>query len=160
MTTTLDPALERRPRVREQVARSAPWSLEGEPDLALVDTTWGTIQPLVLADGVRTVGELELIDLVREGAALIDTRVLDSRWGVTLPGAISIPHTEIVERQADLPTDGVAILFCNGPQCGQTPEGVHALLAVGHAPDRIAYYRGGMHDWITLALPVEPIVEA
>jgi rhodanese-related sulfurtransferase len=67
-----------------------------------VDTTCGELQPLQCAPGVVTVGELEVIELLRNGAALVDTRVPDSRRGVTLPGAISIPHDEIMHRRSEL----------------------------------------------------------
>ena len=51
--------LERLPR-REQVCK-VPKALDGEEGLVLVDATWGTIQPMTLALGVHTIGELELI---------------------------------------------------------------------------------------------------
>lgn len=47
------------------------------------------------------------------------------------------------------------MLFCNGPQCGATPEALRALLEHGYPADRLRYYRGGVHDWMTLGLPVE-----
>jgi rhodanese-related sulfurtransferase len=45
------------------------------------------------------------------------------------------------------------ILFCNGPQCPQSPRAIRALIEAGFPPDKILYYRGGMHDWMTLGLP-------
>ena len=50
----------------------------------------------------------------------------------------------------------MTILFCNGPQCAATPDAVEALLAAGYPAGALAYYRGGLHDWQTLGLPVEP----
>jgi rhodanese-related sulfurtransferase len=46
-----------------------------------------------------------------------------------------------------------AVFFCNGPLCSATPAMVRALLGAGHPATAILYYRGGMHDWITLGLP-------
>ena len=46
------------------------------------------------------------------------------------------------------------IFFCNGPQCGQSPTAIRALLAAGYPADKMLYYRGGLHDWLTLGLPV------
>jgi hypothetical protein len=57
--------LERLPR-REQTCR-LPKALDGEEGLVLVDATWGTIQPMMLAPGVQTIGELELIEHLRAG---------------------------------------------------------------------------------------------
>lgn len=47
------------------------------------------------------------------------------------------------------------IFFCNGPQCPQSPTAIRKLLSAGYPPEKILYYRGGMHDWITLGLPVD-----
>ena len=51
------PRLARRARP-ERVPRA----VEGEPGIFAVDATWGVIQPISLAPGVRTVGELEVIE--------------------------------------------------------------------------------------------------
>ena len=50
----------------------------------------------------------------------------------------------------------VSILFCNGPQCPQSPDALRQLVEAGYPADRLAYYRGGLHDWVTLALPTQP----
>ena len=39
-----------------------PRPFPGEAGLVVVDATWGTVNPIELAPGVRTVGELELIE--------------------------------------------------------------------------------------------------
>lgn len=123
------------------------------PDRVIVDTTWGTLQPVIVADGVRTVGELEVIEHLEAGHPVIDSRSADQHQALTLPGAASLPHTETVERRHELDPDMPSILFCNGPQCGQSPAAIRALLAAGHRPELIWYYRGGLHDWMTLGLP-------
>ena len=124
----------------------------GERDLVVVDTTWGEVQPLQPVSGVVTVGELELIALLEEGAMLVDSRVPDSRSGVTLPGAVHVPHDEITDRLEEL-TSEVVVLFCNGPQCPQTPDALRSLVAAGVDSRRLRYYRGGLHDWMTLGFP-------
>jgi rhodanese-related sulfurtransferase len=96
-------------------------------------------------------------ELVRDGAQLVDTRVPDSRSGVSLPGAVNVPHDQVVARRDEFDTNRVHILFCNGPQCPQTPDALGSLSDVGYPVDRLAYYRGGMHDWITLAMPTESV---
>jgi rhodanese-related sulfurtransferase len=143
-------------RTRGQDPRSVPWPLEGEADLVAVDTTWGELQRLQAAPGVRTVGELELVDLVDQGAVLVDCRTRGSFGGRTLPGSVLLPHDEIVERRDELDPDGLSILFCNGPQCPQSPDAIHRLLTAGYPAEALAYYRGGLHDWVTMALPTEP----
>ncbi len=128
-----------------------------ETDEVTVETTWGTVQPLQPVPGIRTLGELEVTELVRGGAQLVDTRVPDSRSGVSLPGAVNIPHDQVLLRRDELDTGRVHILFCNGPQCPQTPDALRALSRDGYPLDGLAYYRGGMHDWITLAMPTEQV---
>jgi rhodanese-related sulfurtransferase len=133
-----------------------PWPLAGETDVVAVDTTWGELQRLDAAPGVRTVGELELIELVEQGAVLVDSRTDGSFGGRTIPGSVLVPHDEIVERRGELDPQRVSILFCNGPQCPQSPDAIRRLLESGYRADALAYYRGGMHDWVTLALPTQP----
>lgn len=149
--------MERIARTRFQAPASVPQPVDHEPDLVAVDTTWGELQPLYCAAAVVTVGELELIEYVGAGAALIDTRLPDSRKGLTIPGAVSIPHDEIVVRRTELDQSRVSVLFCNGPQCPQSSAAVHALLKVGYPASCLAYYRGGLHDWVTLAMPTRTI---
>ncbi|CAN5228792.1 hypothetical protein BH09ACT8_BH09ACT8_24780 [soil metagenome] len=122
-----------------------------------VDTTWGEVQPLHSGSGVVTVAELELMEHVRDGAALIDTRVPDSRNGATIPGAVNIPHDQIVDRSIELDRTRVNIVFCNGPQCPQSAAAIRELLESGYPASSLAYYRGGLHDWVTLAMPVETV---
>jgi len=146
--------LTRGPRQRDADPQNMP-APSGEPDLVLVDTTWGKLQPMQPVAGVNTVGELEIAELVRDGAQLVDTRVPDSRSGITIAGAVNIPHDEVLTQQDGLDRERISILFCNGPQCPQTPDALRALRDSGYPLNRLAYYRGGMHDWITLAMPTQ-----
>jgi rhodanese-related sulfurtransferase len=146
--------LTRTPRTRSDEPQNLPRPTD-EADKVTVDTTWGTVQPLQPVPGIRIVGELEVTELVRGGAQLVDTRVSDSRGGVSLPEAVNIPHDQVLARRDELDTSRVHILFCNGPQCPQTPDALRLLSEDGYPLDRLAYYRGGMHDWITLAMPAQ-----
>ncbi len=155
-TTSPDHTMSRAPRERSQDPRSVPWPLEQEADLVVVDTTWGKLQPLHPVPSVRTVAELEVLELVAAGATLIDSRVPGSFGGRTLPGAVNIPHDQVLERRSEFDDASVSILFCNGPQCPQSPDALAQLVDVGFPAAQLAYYRGGLHDWITLALPTQP----
>lgn len=150
-------SLQRRARTRDEDPRSVPWSLDGQTDLVAVDTTWGRLQPLEAAPGVRTVGELELIELLDGGALLVDSRVAGSFGGVTIPGAVNIPHDRTVQRRSELNPERVVVLFCNGPQCPQSPDALTSLVESGYPAAALAYYRGGMHDWVSLAMPTQPV---
>jgi rhodanese-related sulfurtransferase len=138
---------------RDPVAR-LPRAVAGEPGLFIVDGTWGLIQPLQLPGGVRTVGELEVLEHVLAGGALIDTRQPEHVVQGTLPGAVAIRHEDVVDGLAELRAVGPVVLFCNGPQCTATPQAVAALLAAGWEAACLRYYRGGVHDWVTLGLPL------
>ena len=126
-----------------------------EKGLVEVDTTWGSIQPIEAAPGVRTVGELEVYQQQKEGHPIVDARKPDTTDGITIPGSENIPYDEIVARKDELDENQLTIFFCNGPQCPQSTTAIKSLLEVGYPADRILYYRGGMHDWITLGLAVD-----
>lgn len=129
-----------------------PRAVEDEPGIFAVDATWGVIQPISLAPGVRPVGELEVIEHLRAGRPLVDCRLPEYVESGTIPGAV--PHDEIVERIAELDPVEPTVVFCNGPQCTATAQATDALLAAGWPAERLLYYRGGIHDWVTLGLPI------
>lgn len=122
------------------------------------------IQPMIVAEGVRTIGELELLDFLQDGEALvIDSRTYSWFEGGTIPGAINIPYDEILDRLAQLGCEPdfegwdcqgakQVALFCNGNWCGQSPTAIRNLLEAGYPADRIFYYRGGMQAWRMLGL--------
>jgi rhodanese-related sulfurtransferase len=136
-------------------AREDPMMVPERSDegLARVDATWGTVQPLQLGPAVQTVGELEVIEHIQRGLPTVDTRLAKFHGERTIRGARPIPHEEILERRHELNPDVKTVFFCNGPQCTATPEAIHTLLESGYPADAILYYRGGMHDWITLGYP-------
>ena len=55
---------------------------------------------------------------------------------------------------AELDAADPTVLFCNGPQCTATVQAIEGLLAAGCPAERLLYYRGGIHDWMTLGLPL------
>lgn len=148
---------------RRAVVRRTPSALPGEPGLFVVDGTWGTITPMQVAPGVRTVGELEVIAHLRGGLPVVDTRLPEYVREGTIPGARAISH-ELLERElesgrpaSELLDPGLpAVLFCNGPLCTATPQAILALLRAGHPAASLLYYRGGIHDWVTAGLPLSP----
>ena len=143
----------KRPQKREET-QMVPQPVKGAAGLVQVDTTWGKIQPMQVAEKVRTIDEIELNDWLELGKPVIDGRTPDFYKASTIPGAKNIPHNEVVERMDELGRDQPAIFFCNGPQCPQSPTAIKNLLDTGYPADKILYYRGGMHDWVTLGLPV------
>lgn len=141
------------------------------------------IQPMQLATGVETFGELEVLGQlkrIREGDArliVIDSRTPEWYAKGTIPGAINIPYAQdMAGRATDLPgvrktllemfgmteKNGVhdfndartLTIFCNGPWCGQTPNYIRTLLSLGYPAAKLKWYRGGMQDWCSLGLTV------
>ena len=124
------------------------------------------VQPMQVAPGVTTVGEVELLEFAKAGGKLIDGRTVEWHVKGTIPGAINMPYTQMAERlnevgctrgpdkKWDCAKAEKVLLFCNGPWCGQSPMAIKAMLREGYPADRILYYRGGMQTWHSLGLTV------
>lgn len=132
-----------------------PADMNTEAGLVEVDTTWGSIQPMQAAPDVLTVGELEVYHHKKKDLHIIDTRKPDTTGNVSIPGSKNIPYDKLAGRMDELDKNHPSIFFCNGPQCPQSSTAIKNLLDAGYPAEKILYYRGGMHDWITLGLPVK-----
>ncbi len=149
----------------------------------LYETTFrGTPQPMVLAKGVETVGEIEFVDYMKKAQSDESIAIIDSRkpgWYARLriPGAINVPFTNFQEKESaieamedemdvvqkkdgtlDFSNAKTLVLYCNGYWCGQTPGMVlrakFSLLNMGYPAEKIKYYRGGMQAWTSLGFTV------
>jgi rhodanese-related sulfurtransferase len=158
-----------------------------DPDFAMTSRPCPPycIQPMQLAPGVETVGELEVIDYLQRIARRDDSvLVIDSRdadWLVRsgmIPGAIHISWerlhpahaepdaiAEILALQFGASRTGLLwnfenaktlLLYCNGPWCGQSPTNIKQLLALGYPAHKLKWYRGGMQAWKSLGLTTAP----
>lgn len=143
------------------------------------------VQPMQLAPGVETIGELELLEYLKGlarrdgGVLLIDSR--DQEWLIRtgmIPGATHLPWTrlhpahaepqavaEILELQFGAARTGplwnfenakTLVLYCNGVWCGQSPTNIKQLLALGYPAHKLKWYRGGMQSWKSLGLATAP----
>ncbi len=154
-----------------------------EPDFMLTSRPCPPycIQPMELAPGVETLGEVELIGYLRrlsagdEGVLVIDSR--DGDWprrsGV-IPGAVVIPWDWLFlsrndpERIADIVEDDFGarrdgplwsfgqaktlVFYCNGPWCGQSPTNIKTLLTLGYPATKLKWYRDGIQGGKALGL--------
>jgi rhodanese-related sulfurtransferase len=138
-------------------------------------------QPMVAAEGVETIGEVELVGFMRtalkEGSGLlIDARTPDWHERGTIPGSINVPYTRLNTAQGadeitleeslslfgvrkegdewDFSRAKILVLWCNGPWCGQSPTAIRGLIAIGYPAKKLRYYRGGMQLWQVFGLPV------
>jgi rhodanese-related sulfurtransferase len=139
------------------------------------------IQPAVLAPGVETIAELEVLDYLARMSAgddsilVIDSRTPDWVKKGTIPGAINLPWTALnpakgadpitigeilvdqfgakdLEGLWDYSNAKILVMFCNGMWCGQSPNNIRNLLKFGYPAHKIKWYRGGMQDWEILGL--------
>lgn len=124
------------------------------------------IQPMSPAEGVTTIGELELLAALQDPeVTVVDSRTPDWYAGGTIPGALNMPYTEMTDRLGELGCEldfegwdctnaRKVALFCNGLWCGQSPEAIRRMIEEGYPAERISYYRGGMQSWRVLGLTV------
>ena len=139
------------------------------------------IQPAVVAPGVDTIAELEVLDYLARMSAgddsilVIDTRTPDWVKKGTIPGAINLPWTALnpakgadpisigeilvdqfgakdLEGLWDYSNARTLVMFCNDMWCGQSPNNIRNLLKFGYPAHKIKWYRGGMQDWEILGL--------
>ncbi|BFU78192.1 hypothetical protein ALC152_14070 [Arcobacter sp. 15-2] len=145
-------------------------------------TNRGKPQPIILAEGLETLGELEFIEYMKkaqsdESIVIVDTR--GSSWydKLRIPGAINIPFTNFQTKESaissmeydlgvEVDDDGILdftnaktiVAYCNGYWCGQTPAMLknvkYSLLNMGYPVSKIKYYRGGMQAWTSLGFTV------
>lgn len=146
------------------------------------------VQPMQIAPGVETIGELELIDYLERAAQspgeimVIDSRTAEWVQRGTIPGSVNIPYKRLDPAYAGpdqiaetlqlefgaIAADGLwdfanvktLVFFCNGPWCGQSPTNIKALLAFGYPAHRLKWYRGGLQAWEQLGLTTVPPVDA
>ena len=141
--------------------------------------TVGTVSMMQVAEGVETFGELETMAFLKamrpDGRRiLLDTRSSDWYEHETIPGARNIWYKVLVQNNLfaeefeaflqqlkivkkadgryDFAQAPVILLFCNGPWCTQSPNAIRALLRLGYPAEKLKWYRGGMHDWKSMAM--------
>jgi len=137
------------------------------------------VNPLVLAPGVETYGEVEVLSALKKmsdgdkNIVVIDSRTPDWIKRGTIPGSINLPWTKLNPAKGATPIDiaeimedqfGVTeseglfnfskaktlVMFCNGMWCGQSPNNIRNLLKFGYPAHKIKWYRGGMQNWENL----------
>lgn len=128
------------------------------------------IQPVNVNSKVRTIGEVELLDFMRnkvnkKRGILIDVRPKVSYKNESIPSAVNIPlrvkdnkvkFEKILnifgaKRKSNGSLDTSSVLdiavYCNGLWCGKSAEFINALIDAGYPEDKILYYRGGFQMW-------------
>ncbi len=135
------------------------------------------IPKIKIEDGIKTIGELELIDFIKnkvykKKGILVDARLKEFYVLETIPGAINIPFT-IAEVKSKKVTDSLfkalgakikpdgsydftnakdLAIFCSGLWCSASVSLAKNLADKGYPKDKILWYRGGLQAWKLLGL--------
>jgi rhodanese-related sulfurtransferase len=136
------------------------------------------IAPMQVADGVKTLGETEVLEfLVTQVAGnsglVVDARMPNDRAFGYIPGTVSLPHEtlkpenefkdDILRALGAREFDGVfnftdareLLVYDNGPSTDDAGALIRHLLKEGYPADLIRYYRGGMQVWAVLGFSIE-----
>lgn len=138
-------------------------------------TTLGVIQPMQLDPKIETVAELEVMHFIKtaqqepQNYVLVDARKAAWFEQMTIPTAVNLPFNEIAydpdfkedfEKMLkmlgivkngdtlDFTNAKTALLFCNGPWCGQSHMAMDQLIKLGFPKEKLKWYRGGLQDWL------------
>jgi len=133
--------------------------------------------PKIKIDGIKTIGELELIDFIKnkvykKKGILVDARLKGAYRLETIPGAINIPFT-VVQVDNKKITDSLfkalgakpkddgtydfsnakdLAVFCSGLWCESSVKLIKGLVDKGYPKDKILWYRDGLQAWKLLGL--------
>ncbi len=135
------------------------------------------IPPIKPVEGVKTIGELELIDFIKnkvytKKGILVDARLKKLYQLETIPGAINIPFTittvdskkitnslfkalgakEKSDGTFDFSNAKELAVFCNGLWCTSAVKFIKRITEKGYPKDKIHYYRAGLQGWKLLGL--------
>ncbi|MBU2992516.1 rhodanese-like domain-containing protein [Octadecabacter sp. 1_MG-2023] len=137
------------------------------------------LQPMISADGVATLGELEVLEFM-EGEVtngrglLLDTRGADAFSNGSILGAVNVPHvtlgpdnryrTDILLALGAVQTstgaldfqDAMALtMFSGGVWSSDARTAVNNLIEAGYPPEKLFYYRGGLQAWMHVGLTTQ-----
>lgn len=104
-------------------------------------------------DTASAVEPAELTALVDgRKALLVDLRPEPEFEAGHLPGARSIPFTELPQRYGELPSKRRILAYCRGRYCPRAKQGVLALRSAGLRAERLRF---GIPEWIAEGRPLE-----
>ncbi|HEY5617723.1 MAG TPA: metalloregulator ArsR/SmtB family transcription factor [Vicinamibacterales bacterium] len=117
-----------------------------------------TRQYLDARGALESVSRDELLHRVRSGdVTILDVRPREEYRAGHIPGALSVPLSEVKKRLAELPKDREIVAYCRGPYCVMAIEAVALLRKRGFQAHRM---EEGVADWRARGWRVDTCVEA
>jgi rhodanese-related sulfurtransferase len=108
-------------------------------------------------DEFEAVTLTELSKLLRsDDVTVIDVRPAEEYEAGHIPGAISIPVSELKRRMGELPKRREVVAYCRGPYCVYALEAVTLLRKRGYRARRADE---GLPEWRARGLPVATVAE-
>lgn len=95
----------------------------------------------------------DLVERVRSGVVtVLDVRPPEEYAAGHIPGAVSVPLSELEQRLAELPRDREIVAYCRGPYCVMALDAVELLRSHGFCAVRM---EEGVPDWRARGFSIE-----
>ena len=128
----------------EQVCRFF-HSLRGLAETRLAEVEQVTRAYLEERGALEAVQSTELLRRVRDGeVTVLDVRPSEEYRAGHIPGALSVPLSELRKRLAELPKNREVVAYCRGPYCVMAIDAVNLLRKKGFKAHRMEQ---GVADW-------------
>jgi len=151
--------------VRRKSGTQAIYALSDPDVLTLVRTLWrvaehniGELESVMHRyytnrDSLEPVTRDELRAQLRKGSVIVlDVRPAEEFEAGHIPGAISIPTTELRRRLKEIPKGHEIVACCRGPYCVYSYDAIETLRPKGFDTRRL---EGGFVEWLAAGLPIE-----
>jgi rhodanese-related sulfurtransferase len=144
-------------RVRNPLGRRArPWDPDAMPELTTNPVT--AVAPAPSAEAAAHFEDLlafetdcwdvhEAMRAAEPGFVLLDVRSPELYAEGHVPGAVSLPHARIVERNlTEWPDDTLFVVYCAGPHCNGADRAAVRLARLGRPVKKMIGGLTGWHD--------------
>ena len=120
-------------------------ALRGLAETRLAEVEQVTRAYLTERGAMEPVQGSELLRRVRDGeVTVVDVRPSEEYRAGHIPGALSVPLSELKKRLAELPKEREVVAYCRGPYCVMAIEAVELLRKKGFKAHRMEQ---GVVDW-------------
>ena len=103
-------------------------------------------------EGMEPVDRESLLERVKDGAVtVLDVRPVEEYRAGHIPGALSVPLSQLKQLLSRLPKDREIVAYCRGPYCVLSVDAVDMLRNQGFKAVRL---EEGVQDWRYLGFPV------